>query len=92
VRLRRRPLACQEVVELVTDYLEGALPRGLARAVERHLAGCPNCRAFVEQVRAAIRLARALPPEEVGDDVLDALTRAFEEYHDGGGDPPRAAP
>ncbi len=42
---------CRQVVELVTDYLEGALPPELNEAVERHLALCPPCVEYIEQIR-----------------------------------------
>ena len=44
-------LACVEVVELVTDYLEGVLPAAEARRLERHLDTCPGCTEYVEQMR-----------------------------------------
>ena len=50
-------LACRELVELVTDYLEDALPAGERERFEAHLAECDACDAYVEQVRATIRLA-----------------------------------
>ena len=40
---RKRELVCREMVELITDYLEGNLSRGQHRRFEVHLAGCPNC-------------------------------------------------
>ena len=45
-------LACVEVVEIVTDYLEGALPAAEALRLERHLATCPGCTEYLEQLRA----------------------------------------
>jgi anti-sigma factor RsiW len=53
-RLRR--LCCREVVELVTDYLEGALPARTRARVERHLARCRGCAAYVQQMREVVRL------------------------------------
>jgi anti-sigma factor RsiW len=91
LRFGRRPLACQQVVELLTEHLEGALPPRLATLVDQHLAGCPNCAAFLEQLRAAIALAGALAPvdvAEVPDDVVDALVDAFAEYHRDATGPP----
>jgi anti-sigma factor RsiW len=61
-------LACQELVELVTDYLEGALPPATRLRLERHLAGCDGCQAFLTHTEEAIRAARALG---VGDLALD---------------------
>ena len=58
-------LACRELVSLVTDYLEDALPPRERERFEAHLAECDACDAYVEQVRATIRLAgRAAALEE----------------------------
>jgi len=58
-------LACRELVELVTDYLENALSATERERFEAHLADCEGCDAYVEQVRATIRLAgRAAALEE----------------------------
>jgi anti-sigma factor RsiW len=54
---------CQQAVELVTDYLEGSLSRRDRRRFEAHLRNCPNCSAYLEQIRATIALAGAV---EVG--------------------------
>ena len=56
--LRRRDIVCQEAVELVTDYLEGTLPRRSRRRFEAHLRACPNCTAYLEQIRADHRADR----------------------------------
>ena len=45
-------LACIEVVEIITDYLEGALPAAEARRLEGHLDTCPGCTEYLEQLRA----------------------------------------
>jgi anti-sigma factor RsiW len=52
-------LTCQELVELVTDYLEDALPPEERARFDEHLEGCTGCTAYVEQMRATIRLVRA---------------------------------
>jgi anti-sigma factor RsiW len=44
-------LACADAVEIMTDYLEGALPLARARRLERHLATCPGCSEYMEQMR-----------------------------------------
>ena len=72
-------LACHELVELVTEYLEDALPAGERRRFEAHLAECDACDAYVEQIRATIRLAgRAAALEEPGDTA--ALLEMFRGY------------
>jgi anti-sigma factor RsiW len=81
---RRRTIICQQWVEMVTDYLEGTLPRDLHEAADRHLAGCPHCREYLEQMRRTITVSRRLREEDVPEDVVDALAAAFAEYHGGG--------
>lgn len=70
---------CQQAVELVTDYLEGALSRRDRRRFESHLRACPNCSAYLEQIRAAIRLAGTIEPEdltpEARQDLIDLYRR-----------------
>lgn len=80
----RRTVVCQEWVELVTDYLEGALPRGLVRAIERHLADCEHCAEYLAQMRNTIRLLGAIPSDEpVPAEMLVVLERAFSDYAPG---------
>jgi anti-sigma factor RsiW len=56
----RRRLACQDVVELVTDYLEGALARSDRFRFEVHLSGCPDCTEYLRQMRMTIAVTRRL--------------------------------
>ena len=79
--LRRKSLQCQQVVELLSDYLEHALPRRLVRLIDAHLALCPNCTAYLEQLRTTTDLASALRGEDVPDEVVDALSEAFDTFH-----------
>ena len=52
--LRRKDIVCQQAVELVTAYLEGALSRRERRRFEAHLRACPNCSAYLEQIKLTI--------------------------------------
>jgi anti-sigma factor RsiW len=82
--LRRRPtIICQQWVEMVTDYLEGALPFELQEAAERHLAACPHCREYLEQMRRTIEISGHLREADVPEDVVDALALAFSEFRQG---------
>jgi anti-sigma factor RsiW len=98
VLLRRRDdLACQQVVELVSDYLEGALPRAERRRFERHLRGCPNCSAYLEQMRVTIATTGRLTPDDLPPEARDEFTRLFRSWRAedgmdprGGGAPPGA--
>jgi len=73
-------LSCQELVELVTDYLEGALDERHLRAFEEHLAGCDGCTAYVEQLRATIRITGTLTLDDLTPDAEAALLQAFRDW------------
>jgi anti-sigma factor RsiW len=77
---RRRDLACREVVELVTDYLEGALDERDRERFERHLRGCDGCTAYLEQMRLTVRLAGRLEPEAIEPAFRDRLVDAFRGW------------
>jgi anti-sigma factor RsiW len=73
-------IPCCELVELVTDYLEGALsPRQHAR-FEHHIAGCDGCTAYLEQMREAIRLTGTLREQQISPDARAALLHAFRGW------------
>ena len=78
--LRRKDLVCQQAVELVTDYLEGALSRRDRRRFERHLRGCPNCSAYLEQIRATIALAGSVEPEELTAEATQDLIDLYRRW------------
>ena len=56
-------LACQRVVEMVTDYLEGALPEDTGAQLEQHLVICDACSLYVDQHRAVSRALSQLTPQ-----------------------------
>jgi anti-sigma factor RsiW len=62
---RRRRFTCQEMVELVTDYLEDSLSRRDRRRFEAHLSGCDHCTEFLQQMRTTVALTGSL----AGDDM-----------------------
>ncbi len=70
-------VACRQVVELVTDYLEGALPASLSSAVQRHLEECPHCVAYVEQMRTTAASLRDVPAESITPAAREELVAAF---------------
>jgi anti-sigma factor RsiW len=73
-------LACTEEVEMMTDYLEGALSAPEARRLERHLETCPGCTEYLEQMRTVAGslggLAEAPLPAEMRDGLIDAFRRS----------------
>lgn len=78
--LRRRTLACQQVVELVTDYLEGALSRSDRRRLEAHLHGCPHCTEYVRQMRAVIAATGQLTPEDLNPQMQAELIDLYRRW------------
>ena len=79
-RSRQPELVCQQVVELVTDYLEGALSAEDRRRFERHLAGCPHCTEYLAQMRETIRLAGRVTPEDLTPDMRSDLTDVYRRW------------
>jgi predicted anti-sigma-YlaC factor YlaD len=74
-------LTCQQLVELVTDYLEGVLsPIEVAR-FEAHLLECDGCPMYVDQFRTTIRLAGRLDEAQVSPEVRATLLKAFQAWH-----------
>ncbi len=78
--LRRRDIVCQEAVELVTDYLEGALSRRNRRRFEAHLRACPNCAAYLEQIRMTIALTGTVDPEDLSPEAKTELTELYQRW------------
>lgn len=77
-------ITCREVVELVTEYLDGALSDADTDRMEQHLKLCPPCVEYVDQIRATGQLAAVAAVElELRPD-RDALLRAFREFKAGG--------
>ena len=73
-------LSCQELVELVTDYLEGALPSELHDRFERHIAHCSGCQAYLKQMRATIRATGTLTVDSLTPNAESTLLDAFRGW------------
>jgi anti-sigma factor RsiW len=78
--LRRKELVCQQAVELVTDYLEGALSRRERRRFESHLRACPNCSAYLQQIRMTIALTGGIEPEALTDEAKQDLIDLYRRW------------
>lgn len=75
--LRRKDLVCREAVELVTEYLDGALSRRDRRRLE---AACPNCGAYLEQIRATILLTGSIEAEDLSPEAREELTELYRRW------------
>jgi len=73
-------LTCAELVELVTDYLEGRLPDRERRRFDEHLTGCDGCTAYVEQMRTTITVAGRVPAPELPPELQERLLEAFRGW------------
>jgi anti-sigma factor RsiW len=81
--LSPQPLACIELVELVSDYFEGALDRRTRRRFEAHIAGCEHCTAYLEQMRETVRLTGRLREDSLDPRARDELLAAFRDWKAG---------
>jgi anti-sigma factor RsiW len=75
-----RELSCQEIVEVITDYLEGAMDADLHTAFEAHLSGCPHCTHYLEQMRATIRVAGTIEADALSPEFRAGLLEAFRGF------------
>lgn len=73
--------SCQELVELVTDYLEAALSPADIRRFEEHIAGCDGCTEYLAQFRRTIQLSGALVPDDLTPEAESALLGVFRSWH-----------
>jgi len=78
--LRKPDLACQQAVELVTDYLDGNLSRSDRRRFERHLSVCPHCTEYLAQIRAIVELAGRAEPDDLTPQAQDEITDLFRRW------------
>jgi anti-sigma factor RsiW len=76
----RREFSCQEMVELITDYLEGSLSRSQRRRFETHLAGCENCTKYLAQMRATIAATGELRTEDLSPEMREEFASIFRHW------------
>ena len=76
----RKPLVCRELVELVTDYLEGALSRRDRARFEAHLAACPHCTEYLAQFRETLRLTGTLRESDISPEAEQELLEQFANW------------
>jgi anti-sigma factor RsiW len=77
----RRDLTCQQAVDLVTDYLEGALTPRQRRRFEAHLAACVHCPEYLAQMRTTITLAGAITPDDLTPQMQADLIGLYRKWH-----------
>ena len=78
--MTRKP-TCNEIVELVTAYLEGELKRRERKAFERHLKKCDGCTNYVEQIRVTIESVGRVRGGDLPPALRENLVVAFRDWH-----------
>jgi predicted anti-sigma-YlaC factor YlaD len=78
-------LPCQELVELVSDYLEGRLPEPVHSRFEAHLALCEGCRIYLEQMRQTLRMLGHLAEASIEPEAKQRLLAAFRDWRSSAG-------
>jgi predicted anti-sigma-YlaC factor YlaD len=76
-------MPCQELVEVITDYLEGALSEIDRVRFEEHLKNCRHCRTYLEQMRQTIRALGRLPETSIPERAKAELLEAFRGWNKG---------
>ncbi len=77
---RREDLVCQQMVELITDYLEDALPAPRRRGFEAHIAACEHCTEYLEQMRVTIRLTGRLRTSDLTPAMRQEFSALYESW------------
>jgi anti-sigma factor RsiW len=75
-------LTCRELVELVTDYIEGQLDDAARDRFEAHIADCPACTLYLEQMRQTIAALGRIPPESLSPEAERELLTAFRDWRE----------
>lgn len=73
-------LACRELVEIVTDYLEERLSAEDRARFDRHVAGCDGCRTYLEQMRQVLAAAGKIREGSIGSEPPAELLHAFRDW------------
>jgi anti-sigma factor RsiW len=76
----RGQLVCQQMVELITDYLEDALSRSQRRRFDAHLADCEHCTEYLQQMRATIRLTGRLRSEDLSPEMSEEFGALYRRW------------
>jgi anti-sigma factor RsiW len=78
-------LSCRELVELVTEYLEGKLPLDERSRFEQHLDECAGCRTYLRQMRQVIETAGEIPETSIEPETRSSMLAAFRDWKRGSG-------
>ena len=78
----RATITCQELVEVITDYIEGTLPEEDRERFDAHLELCDGCRIYLDQMRHTIAAVGRLNEESLDPRAREELVQAFRGWKD----------
>jgi len=73
-------MTCRKLIELVTEYLEGALPDGDRAGIDEHLLKCDGCSAYLEQMRQTIAITGCLREDDLAPEAREKLRASFRDW------------
>jgi anti-sigma factor RsiW len=76
-------LSCRQIVDVVTEYVDGALSSADRLAFEQHITICPPCRAYFTQMRTVVRVAGSLSEDDLPEHVRENLREMFRDWRRG---------
>ena len=74
-------MSCQELVELVTEYLEGTLPDEARARFDLHLSFCKACRVYLEQMRLTVKTLGRLTEDTIPESAKQQLLHVFRDWN-----------
>lgn len=75
-------LTCRELVEVITDYLDGAMSDVNRTRFERHLGECEGCTTVVDQFRSTIETTGRLTEDHVSEKQREAMREVFRQWRE----------
>ena len=75
-----RDMSCAEIVELVTEYVEGGLSTADRDRFEEHIAFCTPCLTYLDQMRQTVAGIGAVPPDKLSPALEESLVEAFRDW------------
>ena len=79
----RKDYVCREMVELITDYIEGSMSRSQRRRFEAHLENCENCTEYLRQMRATISATGRLREQDLTPEMREEFGALFRRWRSG---------
>ena len=73
-------MSCKELVEVITEYLEGTLPEADRARFDYHLGLCPGCQTYLDQMRLTVRVVGRLSEESIAPEARNEFLKAFRNW------------